>query len=195
MLLILINSAATTDLQTKQTQNGIFLLINALGAIYLVWDRNSIRARLIKFVGYGAVIIISLSLISHLTSAIIYPYLVFYFFTISSQVYYDILNEKNVDGKVLTAVFCGFILLGYIATFSANTIIQVDPEAFKGVITYGNRFDDLTYASFITILTIGYGDITPVSDIAKVWAIIFGLIGNFYTVIVTGIVIGKYLKN
>jgi hypothetical protein len=193
--MILINSAATIDLEIKQIQNGIFLLINALGAIYLVWERNSIRARLIKYVGYGAVIILAIGFFSQLTRDIIYPYLVLYFLTISSQVYFDILNAKNVDAKVLTAVFCGFILLGYIATFSANAIIQVDPEAFKGVINYENRFDDLTYASFITILTIGYGDITPVSDIAKVWAIIFGLIGNFYTVIVTGIVIGKYLKD
>ncbi len=54
--------------------------------------------------------------------------------------------------------------------------------------------DNLNYFSFITLLTIGYGDITPVTLIAKRAVMMMGLVGHFYTVFVTSIIIGKYLS-
>jgi len=50
------------------------------------------------------------------------------------------------------------------------------------------------YYSFITILTIGYGDITPATNIAQKMSMFFGLIGYFYGVVVIGIIMGKYLS-
>jgi hypothetical protein len=44
------------------------------------------------------------------------------------------------------------------------------------------------------LLTIGYGDITPVSLIAKRVVMFMGLAGHFYTVFITSIIIGKYLS-
>jgi hypothetical protein len=41
------------------------------------------------------------------------------------------------------------------------------------------------------LLTIGYGDITPVSLIAKRAVMFMGLAGHFYTVFITNIIIGK----
>jgi len=52
----------------------------------------------------------------------------------------------------------------------------------------------LNYFSFVTILSIGYGDILPLTLVAKRAVMLVGLISYFYTAFVSGIVIGKYIN-
>jgi len=71
-------------------------------------------------------------------------------------------------------------------SFSGLPAIDLNPES--------NR-DGLIYYSFITLLTIGYGDINPVSDLARNASVLIGLLGQFYLVIVTAVVIEKYIRH
>jgi voltage-gated potassium channel len=43
-------------------------------------------------------------------------------------------------------------------------------------------------------MTIGYGDISPITPIAQKATIFIGLIGQFYLVVLTAIVVGKYIN-
>jgi hypothetical protein len=45
------------------------------------------------------------------------------------------------------------------------------------------------------MITIGYGDIVPVSFWAQRLAMLLGLVGQFYLSIIVAIFIGKFLKN
>ncbi|MGB5379224.1 potassium channel family protein, partial [Muriicola sp.] len=51
----------------------------------------------------------------------------------------------------------------------------------------------LMYFSYITLLTIGYGDIAPTNTISRNAVMFLGLVGQFYMVILTAIVVGKFL--
>jgi hypothetical protein len=53
----------------------------------------------------------------------------------------------------------------------------------------------IMYYAFITFMAIGYGDIVPTINMAQKAAILVGLVGQFYIIIVTGIVVGKYIQN
>jgi hypothetical protein len=44
------------------------------------------------------------------------------------------------------------------------------------------------------LTTIGYGDISPISEPARNFAIILGLVGQFYNSIIIAIIIGKFLQ-
>ncbi len=50
------------------------------------------------------------------------------------------------------------------------------------------------YYSYITLLTIGYGDILPVTTLAQKAAMLIGLSGQIYLVVITAIVVGKYIS-
>ena len=72
------------------------------------------------------------------------------------------------------------------------------PGSFHGIVERAvdpvkNR-EDLFYFSFITLMSIGYGDIAPVGKVARNAAVIIGLMGQFYTVILTAIVVGKFIN-
>ncbi|PWJ42924.1 potassium channel family protein [Sediminitomix flava] len=113
----------------------------------------------------------------------------FYFFLVSNRIYMDILRLRMVDIDLISAVFCGFILMGVLGAIIFMSIDNA-ATAFDGI--DNQFFPDFLYFSFITLLTIGYGDISPATDVSRRLVVLFGLIGNFYTVFVTAIVIGKY---
>jgi hypothetical protein len=46
--------------------------------------------------------------------------------------------------------------------------------------TLGERDGDLTYFSFVTLTTLGYGDITPVHPLARMFVVLEALVGQLY---------------
>ena len=120
-------------------------------------------------------------------------YLIF-FFLVSTQVYKEVLFSKAVSRELLAAVLCGFVLLGLMGTFLFSQIDISLPHSFANAGEGRDLLPNLNYFSFTTLLTIGYGDITPASLIAKRAVMFMGLAGHFYTVFITSIIIGKYLS-
>ena len=94
----------------------------------------------------------------------------------------------------LFAALCGFVLLCQISTFLFYLIDLYSPHSFSNTGEGSNILVNLNYFSFTTLLTIGFGDITPLSLVAKRAVMFIGILGHFYTVFVTGIIIGKYLS-
>jgi len=119
---------------------------------------------------------------------------IIYFIFLSVEVYRQIIITKEVDFGMIAAVLCGFIILGLVGG-SVFAIIEIlHPGSFNNLSEGIGGFSDLIYYSFITIITIGYGDITPASDVAQKMSVFFGLVGYFYGVVVVGIIMGKYLS-
>ncbi|MDG1913330.1 MAG: ion channel [Crocinitomix sp.] len=102
---------------------------------------------------------------------------------------------EEVSSAMISAVFTGIILLCLIAGLYFMLIELVSPNSFSNLASPSEQYNNLSYCSFITTLTIGYGDILPLTLHAKKATMLIGLVGNFYSVIVTGIIIGKYLKH
>lgn len=103
-----------------------------------------------------------------------------------------------VNKKVIFGMMSGYISLGFIGFFIFTSIIIVSPDSFAGLHEFEATTNTLTqrlmYFSYITLMTIGYGEITPVTHLAQKATILIGLMGQFYLVIITAIVIGKYLN-
>lgn len=120
---------------------------------------------------------------------------IIYFIFLSYEVYRQIYLAKKVDSGMIAAVLCGFIIMGLFAGSVFAIIEIVQPNSFNNLSEGVGAFSDLIYFSFITILSIGYGDITPATDVAQKMAMFFGLVGYFYGVVVIGIIMGKYISN
>lgn len=120
-------------------------------------------------------------------------YLIFFFF-VAVEVYKEVLYTKTVTRELLSAALCGFVVLCLIATFLFYQIDIKMPGSFSNTGAKTATLSDLNYFSFTTLLTIGYGDITPLTLLAKRAVMFMGLAGHFYTVFITSIIIGKYLS-
>jgi hypothetical protein len=121
-------------------------------------------------------------------------YLLYLFSIISFKVYQKIFNMESVSTEMMAAVLCGFILLCLTGAIIFIAIEVNYPHSFANVASGVERFQNLLYFSFSTLLTIGYGDIVPLSLLAKRSVMLIALTGHIYTVFLTGIIIGKYIQ-
>lgn len=95
-----------------------------------------------------------------------------------------ILRAPRVNSEVLCAGVAGYLLLGLLWAFGYILVARLSPDAFAftaGPVS-GHLMKGFTaiYYSFITLCTIGYGDIVPVSGPARMLAMMEGIVGTFY---------------
>ncbi len=125
-------------------------------------------------------------------------YFLFYV-VIAFEIIKQILKAKEMNKNVIIGVISGYISLGLVGFFIFATVELIEPGSFSGILIASDgidqKIDSLLYYSFITLMTIGYGEIIPVTAVAQKAAILVGLIGQFYMVIITAFVIGKYIQN
>lgn len=107
-------------------------------------------------------------------------------------------RAKTMTDNVIMGLISGYISLGFMSFFLFMLIELTHPGAFKGVLLESNDYlvksDAIMYYAFITLLTIGYGEIVPVIPIAQKAAIFTGLAGQFYLIIIMTVVLEKYIR-
>lgn len=120
-------------------------------------------------------------------------YIIFYSF-IFVEVMIQITAAREVRLNVVIGSFCGYLLLSMVALFCYLVIELNYPKSFSNI-TYGELasvYNQLSYFSFITLTSIGFGDICPLTDMSRLTVAFFGMLGQFYMVAVIGIVISKF---
>jgi hypothetical protein len=97
-----------------------------------------------------------------------------------------VLRAPSVNTEVLCASISAYLMLGLLWTVAYWLVDQVTPGAFAFNTNAGkqsmNGFNAF-YFSFITLSTVGYGDITPVSRIARWLAAIEAMTGLLYVAV------------
>jgi len=121
----------------------------------------------------------------------------FLFYTaVTLELIRQVWNAPIIRKNVIIGLMCGYISLGLVFFFIFLSINTYVPGSFSGVSPENDAIlrDDLLYFSYVTLLTIGYGEITPITMLAKKTAVLTGLAGQFYMVILTAIIVGKYIN-
>ncbi|WP_426047270.1 ion channel [Chryseobacterium sp. NFX27] len=105
-----------------------------------------------------------------------------------------LLKPGYINSDIISASACGYFLLIEISVFLLQTFEYHNPLSFKGIDTSSpaSIFTDLVYFCSITFTSIGFGDITPNHQITKLVTAFIGVAGQFYTVVLVGILISKF---
>jgi voltage-gated potassium channel len=97
------------------------------------------------------------------------------------------------DGLFATVTVYLFIALFFSQLYLL--LLEWNPASFN--LDVSNRApqalqSDLLYFSMITLATVGYGDILPVSETARTLAVIEATIGQFYVAVIVAVFVGMY---
>lgn len=103
---------------------------------------------------------------------------------VGSMIFRDIFRAKHIGSDQIYGVISVYLLIGVFFGLIYQIILVFDPGAFyfnpmnfKGPIANeGNLF----YYSFITLSTVGYGDVSPVAPIARSVSVIEAIVGIMY---------------
>lgn len=102
--------------------------------------------------------------------------------------------SQEVTADVIYGAIAGYLLIGLTAGLMATAIEMLFPGSFElSPVDASEVFPDLLYFSFITLSTIGYGDITPSTSVAQSFAMVLGVSGQIYLTVLIALLIGKYL--
>ena len=79
-----------------------------------------------------------------------------------------------------------------VALFSVVALVEPVAFYYAGGET-GDPVENLLYYSFVTLTTLGYGDITPIHPVARTLAYLEAVIGQLYIAVLIASLVGRYL--
>jgi voltage-gated potassium channel Kch len=90
-----------------------------------------------------------------------------------------------------------YLLIGLIWASVFLIILHFTPDAFRGmeVRDYADNFSVAVYFSFVTMTSLGYGDISPAEPIAQVATILAAISGAFYMAVVVATLVGARARS
>ena len=124
---------------------------------------------------------------------IVFAVLLFFYTTIT--IFMHLLKSREVTSEILFASVCVYLLIGLTWAALYVFIDLIYPHSFIDVgdnlaIT-APRF---LFFSYITLTTVGYGTMTPVSDPARSLALLEAIIGQLYLAILVARLVGLHIS-
>lgn len=105
-----------------------------------------------------------------------------------------IAKSTSVDVNVLIVSINIYLLAGIIGASFALAFYYIYPEAYNFPDYIGHPvFVHFLYYSFITLSSVGYGDITPRIPETQTLAYVISITGQLYVAIIIASLIGKFL--
>ena len=132
-----------------------------------------------------------LSSISRGVNVIFFLVIVFYLIA-------QVAMASRVTVRVIIGSIAGYLLLGVVFAIFVSFVMQHDPAAFTSAVTAkpdsGDYFDSSRsiYFSFVTMATLGYGDIVPLKPYSRSLSMFIAVAGQFYMAVIVALLVGKF---
>ncbi|RLC19439.1 MAG: hypothetical protein DRI24_00125 [Deltaproteobacteria bacterium] len=109
-------------------------------------------------------------------------------------------RSQAVNGTIILNAVNGYVLIGFLGALLL-AMAEIVEWHLLGIKTpliniAGDvlpKFHDYLYFSFVTVTTLGYGDITPANALAKSIVILIATSGQLYLTVLVAMLVGKYL--
>jgi hypothetical protein len=119
-----------------------------------------------------------------------------FFVAVACKIVASIFTSQELTLDSIVGAICGYLLLGVAWALIYAMIHAANPESFRFSEPAGPRIDRaevsrnvFIYYSFITLSTVGYGDVIPLSDGARTLAWVEAITGQLYlAVLIAGLV-------
>ena len=173
-----------------------FTLIFLLSALALTKYRSRIfNIALIVIIIEWLSELLNLSILNHVSflSNILFFDLIVVLFIL------QIARAKTVTPQVIMESINGYLLLGMSFSILIALVSVIDPNAFSFKHLAGQMNPSISYVSnyiyfgFVTLSTLGYGDVVPLTPAAKSLAIFTSISGQMYVAIIIAALVSKYL--
>ncbi|WP_439184355.1 ion channel [Carboxylicivirga taeanensis] len=104
-------------------------------------------------------------------------------------------RKSDVNVLVIVEAINGYLLIGVGFALLVNMFSSQFPAAFNfSVGDSASHLFDAFYYTFVSMTTLGYGDLLPVTPAAKSIALMVTLCGQFYLVVIMALLVGRLLS-
>ncbi len=111
---------------------------------------------------------------------------ILYFYIVASLV------KSLLSIRVITAdlIFCAisiYLLIGIMWAGIYSVLEAISPGSFS-------ETTDLLYFSFVTLTTVGFGDVAPLSALSRRLAVFEAAMGSIYMAVIIAMIVGRYMS-
>jgi len=121
------------------------------------------------------------------------------FFLVCVCIVIELFSEQQVGLGSVSAALCIYLLIGLAFAFVYDVIERVEPGSFQGLplgyATVDGNMSGLMYYSFVTLTTLGYGDVTPLTQTAHTFAMLEALLGQVVLVVLVARLVGMQVAS
>jgi voltage-gated potassium channel Kch len=107
-----------------------------------------------------------------------------------------IFKSERINREIIYAAILLYLLAALMWAFVYTFLELVDPASFNIDLSQVEaNLAVFRYFSFVTITTLGYGDVTPVTDVAKAFAALEAVVGQLYLVVAVAWLVGMHVSS
>lgn len=116
----------------------------------------------------------------------------------TTSILYDVIRYAKVTLETLRGVVCAYFMIAFLFAYAYYLVEYLIPGSFHLIfrdtsfVTFSRNLSQMMYFSFVTLLTIGFGDITPLGDESQTLVVLEGIIGQFYVAILVARIVAVY---
>jgi hypothetical protein len=180
----------------------ILSLIIIAGVSSLEFDKKTMKR--LSYFGAISLLLIWINIISNfeIIKMITFIVVVCFIIYITLNMIIYIAKSRKVTSVIILNAINSYLLMGIIGSFLFaltelvhHYILGYTTRAIQFATGGGKEFHDFIYFSFVTMTTLGYGDILPVSSLAKSVTLLVSISGQLYLTILIATLVGKLLSN
>ena len=113
------------------------------------------------------------------------------FFLYASFLFYLLVTLKRISISDISHAISVYLLIGIAFGFLYSFLEVIQPGSIVYQFDEGKEISgDMIYFSFVTLTTLGFGDILPINKIAKVVVMVEAVMGVLYIAIMIGRLVG-----
>jgi len=172
---------------------GIFFFVIFISAVYAVSQKRStfiialllaLLTEALELSGYLTGIS-SLDVLSDIFAGLLLAYT-------ATIILFYLYREDRITGDMIMGAICVYFLMGLIWSLVFSTLEIFQPGSFQ---MPQGRVDPVTFAyySYVTLTTLGYGDMTPVSGPARSLALLEAMMGQLYLAVLIARLVGIHI--
>ena len=105
-----------------------------------------------------------------------------------------VMGSTRVTPEIVAGALASYVMIGLTWALAFGVLETRWPGSIR--LAGDNpeaRLSDFLYFSYVSLLTIGYGDITPVSSAARTLVVLEGLLGMAFTTVLLAVLVAKAL--
>lgn len=102
----------------------------------------------------------------------------------------NLCKEKKITADVIAGAICGYLLIGLMWANFFSVLEALQPGSFQVPDHLTTDSSIFTYYSYVTLTTLGFGDIIPMTNQARSLSVLESVVGPIYLAVVIARLVG-----